>query len=274
METETHYQYDEIDRLVGVTYADGRKVEYTYDPAGNRVSVKVSGAVQPTPEDKTPETPTLKPVTTTRIIGYQLVPLVGAVAGTAIEMLPEMGIGRQKENEIRIEDELVSRRHAIVRVEGENCLLTDLGSSNGTFVNGERVEGSVTSQAGDVIRIGGSEFTLAAVMAALSFDEARTVLAPRRKPWRRSPRHPHHPCTPQSLSRQPRQFSHRRQKPQSGCAPDCNQPVEAKARFCGSCGQPLELIAETPPGPQSCPFCGAPTIPGKRFCRQCGHPLG
>jgi pSer/pThr/pTyr-binding forkhead associated (FHA) protein len=49
-------------------------------------------------------------------------------------------VGRQAENDIVVDHMGVSGRHARVEPEGEAVVLTDLKSTNGTFVNGKRVE--------------------------------------------------------------------------------------------------------------------------------------
>lgn len=64
-----------------------------------------------------------------------------------------VGIGRGARNEIRLLDTEVSRQHATVVRDGERVLLTDRGSSNGTFVNGRPVKTVVLSDA-DRIQIG------------------------------------------------------------------------------------------------------------------------
>jgi len=51
----------------------------------------------------------------------------------------ELTIGRTAGNTILIENAGVSRRHAVIRIQGDRAVLEDLGSSNGTLVNGERV---------------------------------------------------------------------------------------------------------------------------------------
>ncbi|MGC1375047.1 MAG: winged helix-turn-helix domain-containing protein [Anaerolineales bacterium] len=68
-------------------------------------------------------------------------------------------IGRGVENEIVIVSKLSSREHALIRREGRRSLLEDLGSTNGTFLNGERVQGSVPLRDGDQLLIGGLKFT-------------------------------------------------------------------------------------------------------------------
>ena len=64
-------------------------------------------------------------------------------------------IGRHNDCQIRIRSSQVSRRHCQLFEEGNKLILRDLGSSNGTFVNGKRVLGQQTLKPGDVLTIGG-----------------------------------------------------------------------------------------------------------------------
>ncbi|HYP29547.1 MAG TPA: SpoIIE family protein phosphatase [Blastocatellia bacterium] len=70
-------------------------------------------------------------------------------------------IGRSSRNDICIGDPFASRLHAELRSEGEQVLLIDNGSANGTFLNGQRVTGSVRLHVGDLIRIGETEIEYA-----------------------------------------------------------------------------------------------------------------
>lgn len=63
-------------------------------------------------------------------------------------------LGRGVENEIVIVSKRASREHANIRRDGRRTFLDDLGSTNGTFLNGERVLGSVQLRDGDQISIG------------------------------------------------------------------------------------------------------------------------
>jgi hypothetical protein len=76
----------------------------------------------------------------------------------------EFILGRELDCVIRLEDPAASRRHARLDVAIEDVMLTDLGSRNGTFVNGEPL-GSAPRKLvpGDVVRIGGEEFRLVLV---------------------------------------------------------------------------------------------------------------
>lgn len=64
-------------------------------------------------------------------------------------------IGRHDDCLIRIRSSQVSRRHCELFEEGNKLILRDLGSFNGTFVNGKRVLGLQTLKPGDVLTIGG-----------------------------------------------------------------------------------------------------------------------
>ena len=69
-------------------------------------------------------------------------------------------IGRGEEVEIPLFTALTSRHHARVRVIGDEVTIEDLGSMNGTLVNGRRVNGTVGLKAGDEIEIGGERLVL------------------------------------------------------------------------------------------------------------------
>ncbi|MFG2333320.1 FHA domain-containing protein [Streptomyces sp. NPDC048604] len=80
-------------------------------------------------------------------------------------LLPEPGphplrIGRDPVNGLRLSHETVSRLHAELGQQGGLWLLRDLGSTNGTTVNGRRVTGTVVVRAGDVVGFGQMSFTL------------------------------------------------------------------------------------------------------------------
>ncbi|MGE4271446.1 MAG: FHA domain-containing protein [Desulfitobacterium sp.] len=67
-------------------------------------------------------------------------------------------MGRGKNNDVVLADHFASLDHALVRHQKGVTTLEDLGSTNGTWVNGERVHSSVQLVAGDYVKIGSITF--------------------------------------------------------------------------------------------------------------------
>jgi hypothetical protein len=89
-------------------------------------------------------------------VAIQLEILEGAEAGDHVPVDGALVIGRTDDADLTLADAGVSRSHARVRAAGTGASIEDLGSSNGTFVNGERVEGSRQLSDGDQIQLGGA----------------------------------------------------------------------------------------------------------------------
>ena len=66
---------------------------------------------------------------------------------------PVLLVGRDEECDVVIVDRQVSRRHASISRQNEQYVLRDLDSKNGTFVNGQEVQGAYTLKDGDEIQI-------------------------------------------------------------------------------------------------------------------------
>ncbi len=83
---------------------------------------------------------------------------------------PNTTIGRSADNTIVLEDPQVSRHHARVEFDGETTRITDLGSSNGTLINGEKIEPNIPHElkAGDSIGLGSYTFNVQASSPAAS----------------------------------------------------------------------------------------------------------
>lgn len=64
-------------------------------------------------------------------------------------------VGRSAYCAIVVSNNAASREHCVLRLTEEGLTVTDMGSRNGTFVNGARIEGRTLLLAGDVVRIGG-----------------------------------------------------------------------------------------------------------------------
>lgn len=69
-------------------------------------------------------------------------------------------VGREQDCQLRPASDSVSRHHCVFTVDDFSVRLRDLGSTNGTFVNGQRVQGQAILQPGDRILIGKLEFEI------------------------------------------------------------------------------------------------------------------
>jgi FHA domain-containing protein len=75
-------------------------------------------------------------------------------AGTSLTLDAITTLGRDVNNAIVVEDQFVSAEHAILTFRGRAWYVEDLGSTNGTFVNGVPVEGVTSLAYGDVLQLG------------------------------------------------------------------------------------------------------------------------
>jgi predicted component of type VI protein secretion system len=97
-----------------------------------------------------------------RVHTYLLIKGAGPAERIIVWDTQDVSLGRSGENDLAIDDEAVSRRHAVFYRAGNAWAVKDLGTSNGTHVNGEPIrERSLANK--DVIRIGDIEITLVQV---------------------------------------------------------------------------------------------------------------
>jgi hypothetical protein len=107
-------------------------------------------------------------------LGSTLVIREGPGAGEERPLEGETVLGREPGSaDLVIEDPGVSRRHAAVRALGGSITVTDLGSSNGTYVNGRRIGGEVELAEGDEIQVGGTVLSVHGSDAATAMMGAR-----------------------------------------------------------------------------------------------------
>lgn len=128
---------------------------------------------------------------------YQLVVRAGPTPGAVFTLdKGNLFIGRDLGNDIVINDAEISRRHARLVMQGESFVLEDLGSTNGTSVNGQKLSGSCLLLAGDAITFG--EKVILGFELVLTNPDA-TVVAPRPAPVQAAPQAPIQP-RPQPIS--------------------------------------------------------------------------
>jgi predicted Zn finger-like uncharacterized protein len=107
--------------------------------AGKDAGVAKTPLVNRVGRPEAPELPALPELS--RNIRYSLAALVGAGAGSVYTLTkPRIYLGRGAGSDVQVRDAEVSRRHAMLEIRGDRATLTDLGSTNGTWVDGERVE--------------------------------------------------------------------------------------------------------------------------------------
>lgn len=108
---------------------------------------------------------------------FQLIMRSGPTPGAAFTLEgDQLTIGRDSANEIVINDAEVSRRHARLTFQGGKYVLEDLGSTNGTFVNGQRLAGPRVLKPGEVVSFGEQ---IVLVFEALNVDAGATMVSSR-----------------------------------------------------------------------------------------------
>ena len=95
-------------------------------------------------------------------------------AGTRHELNGDAIIGRA-DADVILDDGTVSRRHAAIRLSGGGATVEDLGSTHGTFVNGEKLTGKRALLEGDRVQFGGVRWR---VTSGVPAPEAPPTVAP------------------------------------------------------------------------------------------------
>ena len=151
---ETHKEYLEnewgalladVAARVGIRFADGGvRVEIREEPG------VVAGAI----EIEVPDGENAN-----RVTGFTLRLVKGVPLGECYRITGATRVGRNRECDIFLVDPSVSRNHALLDVIDGRLTVRDAGSSNGTFVNGERVQLRVLHP-GDVLAFGKTEMRI------------------------------------------------------------------------------------------------------------------
>ncbi len=155
-ECDTKYRYDEarfggaqtkrvkctgcghtfsVDNPIDDT-ADATNVEAPGGDQGGPFQVSATDKMHVEPE--APELPQLAPLPGD--MRFSLAVIAGAQAGTVFQITkPRIFLGRGSAMDVQLRDSEVSRRHAMLEFRGDEATLIDLGATNGTFVDGERI---------------------------------------------------------------------------------------------------------------------------------------
>src|SRR4051812_31589428 len=107
------------------------------------------------------------------VMPYQLVVVRGRAVTPAVKLGPGVTtVGRQEDCQLRIKSSQVSRKHCQLFEKKGLLIVKDLGSSNGTLVNGKKVDDQRVLEAGDELTIG---------QVKLKVEKVDAVAAPARK---------------------------------------------------------------------------------------------
>jgi pSer/pThr/pTyr-binding forkhead associated (FHA) protein len=88
----------------------------------------------------------------------EVIAALGFEPGTTFDLRDGATMGRSDHAEIRVDDPFASSAHARIFARGDFMLVEDMGSTNGTYLNGRQLRGAERLKVADVIRIGDSEY--------------------------------------------------------------------------------------------------------------------
>ena len=111
---------------------------------------------------------------------YQITMRSGPAPGKTFPIEQEETVlGRDLANDIAISDPEVSRRHSRFMIREGSVFVEDLGSTNGTFLNGERISSPLQLRSGDVLTLGES---IVLIFSKISYDPDATVVSSQGEP--------------------------------------------------------------------------------------------
>lgn len=142
----------------------------------------------------------------------------GSRAGERFPLVSRLTIGRNDDNVLVLEDDLVSRKHAVLERHGGRYLVRDLGSRAGTLLNGEHVTDTAALVNGDEITLGATCLRVVGPPDPTTIDHATVA------------RHAASAKSAHSAG-----ASAKDGHATIICA-QCGRKVRTSDRFCGSCG--------------------------------------
>lgn len=160
-----------------------------------------------------------------------------------------LSIGRDPSNDLVLSDSMVSRRHAILEPSNDDYILRDNNSSNGTLVNGDRVDKEQTLRDGDLVAIGAARL-LFQLDEGVDGGSSGSLAAAFSKPASTDPASS---TVGAEIER----------------CPGCGKPMLPGERFCRGCGRRLSEGASA----VDCSRCGAKVPLPADFCGHCGAPV-
>ena len=95
--------------------------------------------------------------------------------GQEVEVKHDVLIGRHQDCDVVLQSSAISRRHAALAVRDDQLWLSDLNSSNGTFVNDLKIVQETLLAAGDIVQFANLKFALLAENTDLVIDLANIV---------------------------------------------------------------------------------------------------
>src|SRR5829696_7314242 len=95
-----------------------------------------------------------------------LIAIVGGPEDGRIAECDEQPIVLGRHGTLQLADRKVSKRHATLRCDGDEWYIDDLGSTNGTYVNGDRVQRSRRVSEGDKVELGSTVMVISRLTAA------------------------------------------------------------------------------------------------------------
>ena len=168
-----------------------------------------------------------------------------------------ISIGRDPSNDLVLSDSMVSRRHAILEQRDNQYILRDNNSSNGTMVNGDRVDSEKPLRDGDLVAIGSSRLLFQLDETAEASVPVAAAAGMGHAPAARSAP----PEAPKAPARAPGSDELR-------CG-HCGKTAVVGDRFCRGCGR--ELVEEKKAA--TCVQCGNEVRLPADFCGRCGKSL-
>lgn len=145
----------------GFSMLEHPKVELAADQGVPRRSIQVVAETQATPgSQESSQTQVIQAPQAAQAPQARARLLLASRTGTHVIPLEStlITVGRGLNNDVILEDTRVSRHHAQLRYRARRFWIADLGSTNGTFVNGEQVAERALRD-GDVVSLGGLELT-------------------------------------------------------------------------------------------------------------------